>query len=41
MPTYEEFFNVVENARVFNTLELRSKYYQLPLSFGDKVKTTF
>ncbi len=28
-------------AKVFNTLDLRSNYHQLPLKEGDKVKTIF
>ena len=41
MPTPEELFNAVGKARVFSTLDLRSRYHQLPLRVEDQVKTSF
>ncbi len=41
MLTREEIFNVVGHARVFNTLDLRVGYHQLPIREEDKAKTTF
>jgi len=41
MPLLEEVFNAFSQAKVFNTLDLRSRYHQLPLKEGDKVKKTF
>jgi len=38
MPLPEEIFDAFGHAKVFNTLNLRSNYHQLPLS--DKVKIT-
>jgi hypothetical protein len=37
----EEIFDAFGQAKVFNTLDLRSGYHQLPLREGDKVKITF
>jgi hypothetical protein len=41
MPLPKEIFDALKQAKVFNTLDLRSNYHQLPLREGDKVKTTF
>jgi hypothetical protein len=41
MPLREEIFDALGQAKVFNTLDLRFGYHQLPLMEGDKVKTTF
>lgn len=41
MPTIEELFYVIWNARVFNTLDLRSDYHQLFFWLHDWVKTSF
>ncbi len=41
MPLPEEIFDALGQAKVFNTLDLRSSYHQLPLKEGDKLKTTF
>jgi hypothetical protein len=41
MPTLEEIFDVVGHARVFSTLDLRTRYHQLPIREEDKAKTTF
>ncbi len=41
MPLLEEIFHVLGQAKVFNTLNLRSNYHQLQLREGDKVKMTF
>ncbi len=41
MPLLEEIFDALGHAKIFNTLDLRSGYHQLPLKEGDKVKTTF
>ena len=41
MPTPEELFDSLGVARVFNTLDLRSGYHQLPLRQEDRVKTAF
>ncbi len=35
MPLLEEIFNAFDQAKVFNTLELRFGYHQLPLNKGD------
>jgi hypothetical protein len=37
----KKIFDAFSHAKVFNTLELRSGYDELPLKKGDKVKTTF
>jgi hypothetical protein len=39
MSLFEEIFDALGQAKVFNTLDLWSNYYQLPLKEGDKVKT--
>lgn len=41
MPMPKELFDVVEFARVFTILHLRSSYHKLPLLEVDQVKTTF
>ncbi len=41
MPLLEEILDALGQAKVFNTLSLRSRYHQLPLREGDKVKMTF
>ncbi len=41
MPLLEEIFDALGQAKVFNTLELRFSYHQLPLREVDKVKMTF
>jgi hypothetical protein len=41
MPTPEEIFDVVGHAKVFNTLDLRAGYHQLPIQEEDKAKTAF
>ncbi len=41
MPLLQESFNALGQAKVFNTLDLRFGYHQLPLKEGDKVKITF
>ena len=41
MPKLVELFDVVGFSRVFSTLDLRSRYHQLPLLVDDWVKTTF
>ncbi len=41
MPLSEEIFDALSKAKVFNTLELRFRYHELPLKESDKVKTTF
>jgi hypothetical protein len=41
MPLLEEIFNALGQIKVFNTLDLRSSYHQLPLREGDKVKMVF
>ncbi len=41
MPLSEEIFDAFGQTKVFNTLDLRYSYHQLPLKEGDKVKTTF
>jgi hypothetical protein len=41
MPLPEEIFDALGEAKVFNTLDLKSSYHQLPLKKGDKVYTTF
>jgi hypothetical protein len=37
----EEIFDALGQVKVFNTLDLRSNYHQLPLKEGDKVKMAF
>jgi hypothetical protein len=37
----KNIFDALGQVKVFNTLDLRSSYHQLPLRKGDKVKTTF
>jgi hypothetical protein len=39
MPMPEELFDALGFARIFSTLDLRFGYHQLPLLFGDRVKT--
>ena len=41
MPIPKELFDVIGFSRVFNTLDVRSGYHQLPLLMGDQMKTTF
>lgn len=41
MPTPEDIFDAVGDARVFSNLDLRSGYHQLPLHESDRAKTTF
>ena len=41
MPIPEELFDAIGFSWVFNTLDLRSRYHQLPLLTGDRVKTAF
>jgi hypothetical protein len=41
MPTPEEIFEAVGDARIFSTLDLRSGYHQLGIRAGDKQKTAF
>jgi hypothetical protein len=41
MPTLEEIFDVMGHARVFNTLDFRTGYHQLPIQKEDKAKTAF
>ena len=41
MPIPEKLFNGIGFSQVFNTLDLRSGYHQLPLLAGDQVKTAF
>jgi hypothetical protein len=41
MPTPKEIFDVMGHAKVFNTLDLRAGYHQLPIRKEDKAKTTF
>ena len=41
MPMPEELFDALGFATIFNTLDLRSGYHQLPLLLGDRVKTAF
>ncbi len=41
MPLLEEIFDALSQTKVFNTLNLRSGYRQLPLKEGDKVKMAF
>jgi hypothetical protein len=41
MPLLEEIFDALGQAKVFNTLDLRFSYHQLPLREGDKVKNKF
>jgi hypothetical protein len=41
MPLPKEIFDALGQAKVFNTLDLRFSYHQLPLKEGDKVKITF
>jgi hypothetical protein len=40
MPLPEEIFDAFGQAKVFDTLDLRSSYHQLPLREGDKIKIT-
>jgi hypothetical protein len=37
----KEIFNAFGQAKVFNILDLRSSYYQLPLKESNKVKMVF
>jgi hypothetical protein len=41
MPLSKEIFDALGQAKVFNTMDLRYGYYQLPLKEGHKVNTTF
>jgi hypothetical protein len=41
VPLPEEIFDAFAQAKVFNTLDLRLNYHQLPLKEGDKIETTF
>jgi hypothetical protein len=41
IPLLEENLNALGQAKVFNTLDLKFGYHQLPLKEGDKVKTSF
>jgi hypothetical protein len=41
MPLLDEIFDALGQAKVFNTLDLKSSYHSLPLKEGDEVKTTF
>ncbi len=41
MPTPEEIFDVVGHVKVFNTLDLRTRYHQLQIQEEDKAKTAF
>jgi len=41
IPSPKELFDGFRKARVFNTLDLRSRYHQLPLRFEDRMKTAF
>ena len=41
MPTPEENFDAIGDAKVFSTLDLRSGYHQLGIREGDKGKTAF
>ncbi len=40
MPLLEEIFDILKQAKVFNTLNLWFNYHQLSLKENDKVKTT-
>ena len=40
-PSSKEIFDALSEAKVFNTLDLRFSYHQLPLKEGEKVKITF
>jgi hypothetical protein len=41
MPLLEEIFDAFSQAKVFNTLDLRFSYHQLPLRESDKANTSF
>jgi hypothetical protein len=41
MPLLEEIFDAFSHTKVFNTLNLRSSYHQLPLRESDKAQTSF
>jgi hypothetical protein len=41
MPTPEEIFDVVGHMKDFSTLDLRTRYHQLPIREEDKAKITF
>jgi hypothetical protein len=41
MPLSKEIFDALGQAKVFNTMDLRYGYHQLPLKEGNKVNTTF
>ena len=41
MPTPEEIFDAIGHAKIFNSLDLRAGYHQLPLWHGDRSKTAF
>jgi hypothetical protein len=41
MPLLQEIFDALGHAKVFNTLDLRFGYHQLPLKEGEKVKIIF
>jgi hypothetical protein len=38
MPLLEEIFDSIGHTKVFNTLDLQSRYHQLPFCESDKVK---
>jgi hypothetical protein len=41
MPTPEEIFDVVGHVKVFRTLDLQARYYQLLIREEDKAKISF
>jgi len=41
LPTLEELFDAIGKAKVFSSLDLKSRYHQLPLRLEDRMKTTF
>ena len=41
MPTSKEIFDVAKYAKVFSSLDLKSRYHQLPVRNGDKYKQHF
>ena len=41
LPKIEEMVNKIAQYKVFSTIDLRSAYYQIPLSEKDKIYTAF